>query len=149
MTMKQIIRYLLILLIPFIIMILVNESYRNFIKEKPWSYLGITTMNSIAYDLNKCSWACHNSTTNHCLKNHIKIIKPGFPLYKQINNFYWGIINFNSKKTNGKKVSDPKFYAGMNLIFLVVLWPVLMCLLLVNYLRIQKKIKKIKLYGKY
>ncbi len=123
-------------------MIIINESYRFNIMEKNWTYAGVKTMNSAVYDLNKCSWACHNSTTNHCLKNHIKIIKPGFPLYKQINDFYWGIINFNSKKTNGKKVSNPKFYATMNLIFLVVLWPLLMFYLLINYLKLRRRVKK-------
>ena len=93
------------------------------------------------YDLNKCSWACHNSTSNHCIKNHVKIIKPGFPYYKQINDFYWAIINFNSKTTNGKKVSDSKYYAAMNVIFLVILWPLFMYSLLINYLRLRKKIR--------
>ena len=143
--MKQIIKYILILLIPFITMIMVNELNRPFIKEKPWTYLGVDAMNSAIYDLDKCSWACHNSSTsNHCIKNHVKIIKPGFPYYKQINDFYWGIINFSSKTTNEKKVSDPKFYAAMNLIFLVILWPLFMYFLLLNYLRYRKKIRILK-----
>jgi hypothetical protein len=141
--MKQITRNSLIFLLPFALMILVNESYRPFIKEKPWVYLDVTSMNSAIYDLNKCTWACHNSTTHHCIKNHIKIIKPGFPFYNQINEFYFGIINFNSKKINGKKVSDIKYYAAMNLIFLVVLWPLSMYLLLLNYLRLRRKITKL------
>ncbi|MDG1780688.1 MAG: hypothetical protein P8H59_07040 [Flavobacteriales bacterium] len=144
--MKQITKYILILLIPFTIMIIVNELYRPFIKEKPWRYLGVDAMNSAIYDSNKCSWACHNSTSNHCIKNHVKIIKPRFPYYNQINDFYWGIINFNSKKTNGKKVSDPKFYAAMNLIFLVILWPLFMYFLLINYLRLRKKIRILENY---
>ena len=140
--MKQVRKNILILLMPFSLLIIVNESYRPFIKDKSWEYSGISAMNSAAYDLNKCTWACHNSTTNHCLKKHVKIIKPGFPYYNQINDFYWGIINFNSKKINGKKVSDPKFYAAMNLIFLVLLWPLSMYFLFINYLRLQRKLKE-------
>lgn len=76
-------------------MIIVNELYRPFIKEKPWTYLGFDAMNSGIYDLNKCSWACHNSTLNHCIKNHIKIIKPGFPYYKQIKILHPLLVNSN------------------------------------------------------
>ena len=145
--MVQIIRNISLLLLPFLIMVVVNEISRTFVKEKPWEYKGIHTINSLVYDNNKCTWACHNSTTNHCLKKHTNIIKPGFPFFESINEFYWGIINFNSKKINGKKVSDPRYYAAMNIIFLVLLWPLTMYCLLINYLRLRKKQRL--LYGKY
>lgn len=135
-------KFLLLLLSPFILMVMVNETCRPFIKDKPFQYLNIHAINSVNYDNEKCTWACHNSTTNHCLKKHTKIIKQGFPFYKQINNLYWGIINFNSQKVKGKKVSNPKYYAAMNIIFLVVIWPLSIFLLLANFLRLRTKSKK-------
>ena len=137
--MKHNFKYILILLSPFVLMVIVNETCRVFIKDKPFKYANITAMNSVNYDGEKCTWACHNSTTNHCMKKHNKIIKKGFPFYTQINSFYWRIINFNSKKVNGKKVSSPRYYAAMNIISLVILWPLSMFLLLVNYLKLRAK----------
>lgn len=137
-------KYVLILLAPFAIMAVINESCRPFIKEKPFIFLDISAMNSVKYDTDKCSWACHNSTTNHCLQHHVEVIKPGFPFYKQINDFYWGLINFNSRTKDDKKVSDLKFYAAMNLTFLVVIWPLIMYLLLINYLRLKRRIRTIR-----
>lgn len=143
--MKSVIKYLFILSIPFVIMIIVNESCRGDLKENPHNYLGVTTINSGVFSDNQCTWACHNSTTSHCKKKHTNVIKSGFPFYEEINVFYEGIINFNSRKKNGQKVSDPKFYSTMNLIFLVLLWPLIMFLLLFNFLRLRKKSKAISL----
>ncbi|GLR15893.1 hypothetical protein GCM10007940_05080 [Portibacter lacus] len=122
-------------------MVIINETSRLFIKDKPFKYQRIIAMNSGNYDSEICTWACHNSTTNHCIPKHTRIIKEGFPFYDQINDFYWGIINFNSKKVKGKKVSNPRYYAAMNIVFLVVLWPLAMFFLLVNYLKLRAKFK--------
>ena len=143
--MKARYKYLLILLLPFVVMIIINESCRPFLNGKPHVYLGALAMNSAEVDLDKCSWVCHNFTASHCIKHHRKMIKSGFPFYKELNIFYEGIINFNSRKKNGQKVSDPKFYSAMNLIFLVLLWPLIIFLLLINFLRLRKKSKAMSL----
>jgi len=125
-------------------MVVVNEIYRIKIKHEPFQYNGIKAINSANYDSQRCTWACHNSTTNHCLKKHTNVIVDGFPMHESIDKFYWAIINFNSQKVNGKKVSNPRYYAAMNIIFLVVLWPLIMFFLLVNYIRLKTKFKNSK-----
>tara|TARA_Y100001933_G_C18939819_1_gene539039 strand:+ start:712 stop:1143 length:432 start_codon:yes stop_codon:yes gene_type:complete len=142
--MKHIIKNIIILLLPFTLMILVNELCRPLVKEKPYEYKFITAINSKNEDLNKCTWACHN-ISNHCTKNHVRrIINPNFPFFEEIDCFYKGIINFNNINTSKIKISQSESYAAMNLIFLVLLWPLLMYFLLLNYLRLRKKIKKLK-----
>jgi len=135
------IKHLCILLAPFILMVIINETSRVFIKDKPFKYQRIVAMNSGNFDNEICTWACHNYTTNHCITKHTRTIREGFPFHSQIDDFYWGIINFNSKKVNGKKVSNPRYYAAMNLVFLVVLWPLSMFFLFVNYLKLRAKFK--------
>ena len=135
---------LLILLSPFILMVCVNEYSRSNLNEEGYYYHGVSGMNSGKVDRQNCTWYCHNATTAHCIKLHRKLIQPGFPFYKQIDKLYWGIIDFNSEKVNGVKVSAPKYYGAMNLIFLVCLWPLSMYLLLLNFLRLRRKIKALK-----
>ncbi|MDT8415922.1 MAG: hypothetical protein RQ735_11170, partial [Flavobacteriaceae bacterium] len=72
--MKKYIRNLSILILPFLLMIMVNEVIRPTIKEKPFSSHGITAMNSAVKVTEKCSWICHNNTT-YCKKNHVKYLK--------------------------------------------------------------------------
>jgi hypothetical protein len=134
---------LLILVAPFLIMVLVNETCRVFDESESenFTYSGITAMNSSLKKTNECTWACHNSTKGFCMEKHRKYIKDGFPFYAKINDFYFGIIDFNHQKVNGKKVRNPSYYVFMNVILLVFLWPLIMYLMMINSLRLMLKNK--------
>lgn len=135
--------YLLILIAPFLLMVIVNESCRAFKNNdnQNFTYNGVTAMNSALKKTNECTWACHNSTKGFCMKKHRKYIKEGFPLYAEINSFYFGIIDFNHQKVNGKKVRNPEYYVFMNVILLVFLWPLIIYLMIINSLRLIMKLK--------
>lgn len=79
----------------------------------------------------ECSWHCHNHTAV-CKELHVKFAKPYF---KIIDPLYSGMIEFLDE------VGD---YQLSNILFLVVLWPLLMFYLLINVLDMRLKIKKLK-----
>lgn len=60
--MKRYQRNLLILTLPFLLMIAVNEFARPGIKEKPYRAYGVVAMNSSLQTPEKCTWSCHNNT---------------------------------------------------------------------------------------
>lgn len=113
---KKVFLYSLLLISPFVIMIGVNELNRP---EKPYKIIvfgkGLFAYNSADSLKNQCSWYCHSNGCKH--KNSIN----NGSLIPQI---YDDIIAFNDPK-NGD------IYKIMNIIFLVVLWPLLMFILLV------------------
>lgn len=125
------IRNLIILTAPFLLMVLVNETVRPTIREKPYSQVGITAINSVIQTPDKCTWNCHNNTT-YCKQHHVKLMKPYFSI---VDPIYFGIITL-LQLTGG--------YALANIIFLVILWPLLMFFLLTGILDMQQKIKEIK-----
>ncbi len=113
---KKIFLYSLLLISPFVIMIGVNELNRP---EKPYKIIvfgkRLFAYNSADSLENQCSWHCHSNGCKH--KNSIN----NGPLIPQI---YDEIIAFNDPK-NGD------IYKIKNIIFLVVLWPLLMFILIV------------------
>lgn len=122
---------LLILVAPFLLMIFVNEICRTQITTKPYSGRGVTFMNPELWVHDQCSWACHNSSV-YCEKHHIRYMRP---IKKYIDPIYFGIIRFLKESGN---------YALANLIFLVVLWPLLMWYLLVRCIEMRRKLKNMK-----
>lgn len=130
--MKRFIRNTLILLTPFLIMILINEAVRPKIKEPPYTVWGITAMNSVENLPDKCTWACHNNTTSHCKIHHVKYLKPFYPV---TDIFYFGAISM--LKSTGS-------YVGANIIFFVILFPLMILIFIIKSLNIQDKIRELK-----
>ena len=130
--MKKFALYIMLFIIPFFIMIVVNESVRPTLNGKPYQLKGVTAMNSSKPNLDKCSWYCYIETTNYCKKYHVKFAQPYF---KYIDPIYFGMIS--SLHTGGN-------YQLSNVVFLVVLVPLLMFYLLVKSIEMHNKIKKLK-----
>lgn len=129
--MKKQLRNLLLLISPFLIMILINESVRPTIKEKPYKVKGVEAMNSKITSKDKCSWNCYLNTT-YCKTNHVKTLNHHF---EYIDPIYFGIID---------ALHSTGSYGLANVIFLVLLLPLLMFFLLVKILDLQSQIKSLK-----
>lgn len=129
--MRRFTRNITVLLSPFLLMIVVNEIVRPTIKEKPYSIYGVTTMNSLDKDSDKCSWACHNSTTI-CKQKHVKYLKPYFDYSDPV---YFGIIGI---------LHGIGYYSLANIIFLVILFPSMIWIFIIKSLNIQDRISKLK-----
>jgi hypothetical protein len=108
--MKKTLRTIFILLLTFLTMIIVNESMRGKVPEKPYQAHDIKTINSAKYIPTRCSWACHNDTA-YCKKKHVKYLKP----YLKISDlFYFGLIGLLASTGN---------YGLANIVILVILLP--------------------------
>jgi len=129
--MKRFIRNIAVLIFPFLLMIVINEIVRPTINEKPYSKYGITAMNSVNYNPEKCTWICQNDT-RFCKDNHVKYLKP---YYKYTDKLYFGMIGM--LKNTGE-------YGLANIIFLVVLVPGLIWVLIIKSWNIQDEINKLK-----
>ena len=116
--MKKYLLGLLVLMSPFIIMILVNESFRYKNNEEQYSAFGITAINSNNYTPDKCTWVCHNNT-NYCKEHHVKYLKNYFAYSDKL---YFGIIGLLASTGN---------YGLANIIFLVILIPLYIWFLLI------------------
>jgi hypothetical protein len=86
---------MLILILPFVGMILINEFVRINTNEEGFNKQGVIAINSVKKQKEKCSWVCHNDT-DYCKKNHVKLVKPYFD---KIDPIYFGIID--SLKSTG------------------------------------------------
>ncbi len=123
--------YFFIFLLPIIGMILINEYTRLTISEKGYQIQGVTAINSAKKLNQECSWICHNNTS-FCKQHHVKLAKPYF---NKNDPIYFGIIN--SLKSTGN-------YGLANVIFLVILFPLLMVFLFIKSVRIQIEIRQLK-----
>ena len=112
-------------------MVLVNEMMRPTIKENPYSKGKTIAMNSAIQSKDKCSWVCHNNTS-YCKTNHVKYLKPYF---ENVDLLYFGMIG--GLKGTGN-------YVWANIIFLVLLLPLLMYYLLIRILDMRNEIITIK-----
>jgi hypothetical protein len=129
--MKRYIRNIAVLISPILLMIMVNEMVRPTMKEKPFSMNGLNGMNSDNKNLHICSWSCYLNTT-YCKENHVKFLKP---YYKYTDPIYFGIISFNKKTGN---------YVLANIIFLVLLLPLLVYGFVIKSMNIQDEINQLK-----
>ncbi|HEY9220917.1 MAG TPA: hypothetical protein VIO43_04975 [Lutibacter sp.] len=129
--MKKIILYIIILVLPFLGMVLVNEVSRQKITDKPYVISGIVTINSKIKTPDKCTWTCHNNT-NYCKIHHVKIAKSNF---KFIDPIYYLIILL-LQLTGG--------YALANILILVIMAPLFFYILLIKSINIQFQINKLK-----
>lgn len=128
--MKRFIRNALILLLPLLFMVLINEAVRPNIKEQPYTDHGITAVNSATYLPKKCTWICHNNTT-YCKTHHVKYLKP---FYSITDLFYFGVIGILASTGN---------YGAANIIFLVFLFPLTILYFIIKSLNIQDEIRRL------
>lgn len=115
-------------LIPFLIMVLVNEGVRLSQSER-FEYFDVPVLNSTEVHQETCTWNCHNNTT-YCKKHHVKFAKGHFGW---IDPIYFGIIQL---------LMSTGSYGLANLVFLVVLWPLLMYWLFLRALRNRQLLKR-------
>lgn len=130
--MKKYIKYVSFLIAPFLFMIIVNELVRPTIKEKPYTSNNIDAINSAEKISDKCTWVCHNSKTTYCKKNHVKYLNK---YYRVSDRMYNGILNLLYSTGN---------YWLANIIFLVILIPLVIWILLIKSINIQNEINKLK-----
>ncbi|PQV51222.1 hypothetical protein CLV33_101144 [Jejuia pallidilutea] len=130
--MKRGILYLILFILPFVIVVIVNESVRPTIEKEGFEFRGVQTINPKSTSLYKCSWNCYFETTKHCKAYHTTFLKPYF---KHIDPIYFGII---------KSMHSGNSYQLMNVIFLVVLIPLIIFFLLFRSIEMSYKIKALK-----
>ena len=130
----KIIRNLLLLVLPFLCIVLINEVSRPTIKEKPFSDYS-NAMNSGQKLKNKCSWECHENTS-YCKRYHVKLLSPYFSV---TDSLYYGVIGVLKNKED-----EFSFYQIMNVVFLVLGIPLLIWLLLAKSLSMQDQIRQLK-----
>ena len=92
---------------------------------------GITAINSGKKLKDKCTWFCHDHT-NYCKDNHVKLATPYF---NKIDPIYFGIIEF---------LRSTKNYGLANIIFLVIIFPLIMYFSLIKSISLELKIRKLK-----
>lgn len=124
-------RNIALLLLPYLLMIIINEAYRPTIKETPYSLRGITAINSDVRTPDKCTWAAHSDTA-YCKQNHVKLLKNHMDITDKI---YFGAIGALHSTGN---------YGAANVIFLVILFPLIMWYSLVKVIDYTLEIKALK-----
>ncbi|WP_225034696.1 hypothetical protein [Winogradskyella sp. SM1960] len=112
-------------------MVVINESYRSLITEKPYSAFGFTAINSDARSLHKCSWIAH-SNTSYCKQHHVKFLKDYFHI---TDKMYFGVIQVLHSTGN---------YGAANIVFLVILFPLIMWYALIKIIDYTLAIRKLK-----
>jgi hypothetical protein len=130
--MKKQVLYCLILILPFLGMIIINEYFRANTYEKGFTKDGVTAINSGEGFKHKCSFICHEATKNYCQVHHVKLEKP---YVEKIDPIYYGIIN---------SLHETDTYRLANLIILVIILPLIMYVLLVKSISLEFKIRKLK-----
>jgi hypothetical protein len=128
---KKLILFITILLFPFFLMIITNETTKNHINPHNHYYKNVKTINPGIRIKNKCTWICHDNT-NYCKKYHIKYLKNQL---KTTDKFYFGLIS-SLKKTGN--------YGLANIIFLVVLIPFSIGYFTIKSITILIKIKNLQ-----
>ena len=112
-NLRRYILYISLFLMPFLLMVIVNESARPALKSKPYKLSGAKAINSSQPLLDKCTWYCYKETTSHCKKNHTTFSRPYF---KYIDPIYMGMKKLLYSGGN---------YQLMNVVFLVFIIPLL------------------------
>ena len=112
-------------------MFIINEYVRHNTTESGYSVQGVFAINTVNKEKKMCTWICHNNTT-YCKVNHVKLAKPYFSL---IDPIYYGIIH--ALKSTGS-------YGLANIVFLVILLPLLMFVLLIKSIGLEFEIHSIK-----
>ena len=129
--MKKLFRNTGLLLLPFILMIIINESVKSISNTKSYHIGRIKTINSFEKIKNKCTWICHNNT-RYCKTNHVKF---NHKYFSKTDPLYFGLINCLDARDS---------YALMNVFFLVVFIPLMIWYFLIKSMNIQDQIVEIK-----
>ena len=125
--MKRFIFYSLILATPFLCLVMVNEASRSEVYYVSIFGTKVPALNPQQNDAKRCTWDCHKKCS-HRDNNFINI---GI-----IDVLYQNIINSLKLKEGGD------VYKKMNVLFLVIIWPLLMFGLLVANVELFFKRKK-------
>ena len=120
-----------ILLALFVVMIIINESYRIKTANEDCIYKGVSTLNSSNAKVEKCTWACHNNTP-FCKLHHVSFLRNKLSLTDPIYN---RII---------KALELGNVYALMNVVFLVIAIPLLIWFFIIKSWNIQDEINLLK-----
>jgi hypothetical protein len=113
-------------------MVIINETVRHTITGEGFETIGIKAINTDRPLKDKCTWLCYKETSNYCKVNHTTFLKPYF---KYIDPMYFGII---------KSMYSGGNYQLMNVVFLVILIPLLIFGLMVKAIQIGYRIKALK-----
>ncbi len=98
---------------------------------KDYHVHGITTINS-SFKLNdQCTWECHDNTI-HCKSNHLKFSNANTEYTDKV---FFGIIGI---------LGSTGDYRLANIIFLVVMMPLLIWYLLIRSIQMQEEIIRLK-----
>ena len=131
--MNKIIRNISILLLPFIVMVVINEVMKNSSKDGSFEKRGIKTINTVAKLKSKCSWYCYGKDNiEFCKLNHVKMNHKYFSFTDPLYN---GIID--SLDATGD-------YWLANIFFLVFLIPFSIWLFIVKSFNVQDQLVKSK-----
>ena len=125
--MKRFIFYSLILATPFFCLIVVNEASRSEVYYVSIFGTKVPALNPQQKDAKRCTWDCHKACShrdNNCINIGI------------IDVLYQNIINSLQLKKGGD------VYQQMNVLFLVIIWPLVMFGLLVANVELFFKRKK-------
>lgn len=125
---KDVSIYLIILLLPYLMVVAVNEYSRPGLTGYYNSKYDARGMNTATASKQVCSWKCFFDT-GYCKRHHVKYLHR---YYDVIDPIYFGIIDFLHRAGN---------YGATNLIFLVFGWPLLMYFLLIRILQLRKKLR--------
>lgn len=120
-----------LLVLPFLMMVIINEFVRFHEEVTPYTNFGITMINPLAPDQENCTWICHNQT-QYCKDHHVKHLAPYFETTDLI---YFGVIDHLHQMGN---------YAVANLLILVLGFPLAIWLFLIKGVSYQLKINQIK-----
>lgn len=127
----RLLRNISLLLLPYVLMIIINESYRPTIKETPYTAHGVTAINSDIRTLEKCSWAAHNDTS-YCKQHHVKFLKNHFYI---TDIMYFKVID--ALRSTGN-------YGTANIVLLVIIFPLLMWFSLIKIIDYALEIRNLK-----
>ena len=125
--MKRFIFYSLILAIPFFCLVMVNEASRSKVYYVSVFSTKVPALNPQQKDDKRCTWDCHK-VCSHREKNWINV----------------GIIDvmYQNIMTSLKLKDGGDVYQQMNVLFLVIIWPLVMFGLLVANVELFFKRKK-------
>lgn len=121
----------LILVVPLVLMIVINELFRNSELENPHQSHGLETINPGTPSKESCTWACHDDTS-FCKTHHVKF---NAAYFTYTDPLYFGMIRVL------KGFGD---YGLANILLLVLFFPLLIYGLLIRSLSIQRRITSLK-----
>ncbi len=129
------VKYLFLLLLPYLIMVAVNEFIR-WRQPVAYEYKGgvtygasIPAINPSEGDPDRCTWRCHDET-EYCLRHHVEPPPPDW-----LKEAHLGII---------RVLAGTGAYGLSNVLLLGVGWPLVLLLLLIGVVRMRQKIKSLR-----